>query len=267
VLGVSPSGYYAWITRKPSRRSLADARLLPEIRRVHEINRQAYGTVKTWKALNEDGIRCGKHRIARLRSLHGIQTLRRKRFKVTTDSRHAKWIAPNRLGRRFKANRPNEVWVGDVTFVATRSGWLHVAVLLDLCSRKVVGWSMSERIDKQLVINALKMALLRRNPTSGLLHHTDRGSVYASDDYQRELSSRGLVPSMSRKGDCFDNAVAESFFSTLKNELLLGGTYQTRDHARTKIFEYIEVFYNRQRLHQSLNYLTPEQAEMMTVTK
>ncbi|MFA5799422.1 MAG: IS3 family transposase, partial [Candidatus Peribacteraceae bacterium] len=190
---------------------------------------------------------------------------RRKRFKVTTMSKNTEWIAPNRLNRCFAVSRPNKVWVGDVTFIGTRAGWLYLAVLLDLYSRKVIGWSMSERNNKELVLDALDMALERRRPQSHVLHHTDRGSTYGSDDYRNKLVASGLEPSMSRHGDCYDNAVAESFFSTLKNELMCGRLFESRYHARTEIFKYIEIYYNRQRLHQSLDYVTPDAMEMEAV--
>lgn len=184
---------------------------------------------------------------------------------MTTHSKNTKWIAPNLLNRCFKTDRPDQVWVGDVTFIATRMGWLYLAVLLDLYSRKIIGWSMSSRIDKQLVLDALDMALMRRRPDSEVLHHTDRGSIYASDEYREKLSAHQLSRSMSRKADCYDNAVAESFFSTLKNELMSGNVFESRDRARTEIFDYIEIFYNRQRIYQSLNYLTPEAMERLAV--
>ena len=261
VLAVSPSGYYSWKTRPPSTRELFNKDLVSRIREVHAASRENYGSIKTWKALNALGVACGKNRIARLRRIHGIQAKRRKRFKITTLSKNTEWIAPNVLNRRFQVSRPNQAWVGDVTFIATRGGWLYLAVLLDLYSRKVIGWAMSEQNNKELVINALSMALERRRPGSGLIHHTDRGSIYGSDDYRHKLEESGLVPSMSRKGDCYDNAVAESFFSTLKNELLYGQRLVSREHARSEIFRFMEIFYNRQRLHQSLNYVTPEMAE------
>lgn len=261
VLNVSASGYYGWRTRPECRRKAVDAHLVSEIRVVHEQSRQAYGSLKTWKALNQRGVRCGKHRVARLRRLAGICARRRRRFKLTTDSKHTAWIAPNLLNRHFTAERPNQVWVGDVTSIPTRAGWLYLAVLLDLYSRKVIGWSMSERIDKRLVLDALDMALARRAAGIPVVHHTDRGAIYASDEYRSRLASRRFISSMSRKGDCYDNAVAESFFSTLKNELLIGPADETRDCARVRIFEYIEVFYNRQRIHQSLAYITPEQKD------
>ena len=181
-------------------------------------------------------------------------------------SKNTEWIAPNRLNRCFQAMNPNQIWVGDVTFIATKKGWLYLAVLLDLFSRKVIGWSMSDKNNKQLVINALDMALERRRPQSEVLHHTDRGSIYGSDDYRNKLITSGLVPSMSRKGDCYDNAVAESFFSTLKNKLVSEERFTSRDHAKSEIFEFVEIFYNRQRLHQSLNYITPEMMELKAVS-
>jgi len=193
--------------------------LIQEIRRIHKETKRIYGSVKTWKALNAQGIQCGKHQIAMLRKVNGIESKQRRRFKITTRSKHNKHIVPNRLNRQFYCDEPNKIWVGDVTFIATRSGWLYLAILLDLYSRKVIGWSMSNRNDKQLVLNALNMAIERRTPTSGLLHHTDRGAVYGSDEYKNRLDDQGYVSSMSRSGDCYDNAVAESFFSSLKNEL------------------------------------------------
>lgn len=258
---VSPSGYYSWLTRPLSQRKIVDRDLLNRIRQVHLSSRENYGTIKTWKALSAGGIRCGKHRIARLRRQYGIQSKRRRRFKITTISKNTEWIAPNRLNRCFQVSKPNRVWVGDVTFIATRNGWLYLAVLLDLYSRKIIGWAMSDQINKQLVVNALIMALEKRQPRSEVIHHTDRGSIYGSDEYRNKLIAAGLTPSMSRKGDCYDNAVAESFFSTLKNELLHNTRFISREQARSELFKFMEIYYNRQRLHQSLGYVTPEMAE------
>lgn len=266
VLKVSTSGYYSWKVKPLSKRSQFDKYLTAEIRQIHLESKENYGTIKTWKALKFKGIHCGKHQVARLRKINGIESKRRKRFKVTTLSKNTEWIAPNRLNRSFQTAKPNKVWVGDVTFIATRNGWLYLAILLDLYSRKVIGWSMSERNNKRLVLDALDMAIERRNPKSEVLHHTDRGSIYGSDDYRNKLITSGLVPSMSRKGDCYDNAVAESFFSTLKNELIFGQRFISRDCARQEIFKFIEIFYNRQRLHQSLNYITPEMMELRAVS-
>lgn len=208
--------------------------------------------------MREQGLKCSKNRVARLRKMHGIETRRRRRFKITTKSKKSQEIAPNIINRCFKAEEPNRVWVGDVTYIATRTGWLYLAIMLDLYSRKIIGWSMSEQNNKQLVLNALDMAIIRRKPTGRLVHHTDQGAIYASDEYMAKLRSNNMIQSMSRKGDCYDNAVAESFFSTLKNELILGGIFKSREEARSEIFDYIEVFYNRKRLHQSLGYKTPE---------
>ena len=265
VLKVSTSGYYSWKIRPLSKRNWFDKYLVAEIKQIHVESKENYGLIKTWKALKAKSICCGKHRVARLRKLHGIESKRRKRFKVTTLSKNTEGIAPNILNRCFQAVKPNQVWVGDVTFVATRGGWLYLAILLDLYSRKVIGWAMSDKNNKQLVLNALEMALERRRPETEILHHTDRGSIYGSDDYRNKLTSSGLVPSMSRKGNCYDNAVAESFFSTLKNELIIDQRFISRDHAKAEIFKFIEIFYNRQRLHQTLNYITPEMIELKVV--
>ncbi len=211
----------------------------------------------------QEGISGGRDRVARLRRQQAIDAKRRKRFVVTTRSKHRDWIAPNRLKRNFTVTQPNQVWVGDVTFVATRQGWLYVAVLVDLYRRKVVGWSLSKNNNGPLVEDALKMAITHRKPKSGLIHHTDRGATYAMQSYRNLVEQQGMISSMSRKKDCWDNAVAESFFANLKNELTYYQTYNTREEAQSAIFEYMEIFYNRQRLYQTLNYQTPEQHELM----
>ena len=261
VLGVSRSGYYAWRDRPLSRRAQANHRLVDEIRRAHAAARGVYGAVKTWQQLRAQGIVCGEHRVARLRRLHGIEATRRRRFKVTTHSRRGHGVTPDLVQRGFTAPAPNRVWVGDVTCVATREGWLYVAVLLDLYSRKVVGWAMSERINTALVLQALHMAIVARRPSPGLIHHTDRGAIYAAEAYRALLVARGIAASMGRTGDCYDNAVAESFFSTVKNELTAEQDYPSRRDAQTALFEYIEAFYNRQRIHQTLGYRTPQHIE------
>lgn len=249
------------MTRSISQRAKENELLLTEIRRIHIECRQAYGSLKVWKELKLRGLNYGKHRVARLRRLHGIEAKRRRRFKVTTRSRKTQQVVPNIVNRCFKTAEPNRVWLGDVTFIATRKGWPYLAILLDLYSRKVIGWSMSNQIDKQLALDALEMAILARSPQSSILHHTDQGSIYASDEYIAKLASNRMIQSMSRKGDCYDNAVAESFFSTLKNELVVGKIFESREQARREIFDYIEVFYNRKRIHQSLGYKTPEMME------
>ena len=261
VLQASRSGYYAWKTRPPAVHQQRDHALLAHIRRAHEQNRQAYGYLKTWRALNKDGIACGKHRVARLRRDHGIMARRRRRFIATTHSRPDLGHAPNVLRRRFHTNSPDRAWVGDVTFIATREGWLYLAVLIDLYARSVVGWSMSTRNNTELVREALEMAVDQRQPAAGLIHHSDQGQTYAAGRYRRRLAELGMISSMSRKGDCWDNAVAESFFATLKFELIDRRVFASRQVARTAIFEYIEVFYNRQRMHQTLGYRTPLEVE------
>jgi len=264
VLQVSRSGYYAWRTRPESARAQANRLLLTHIQRVHLASRRNYGAVKCWKQLRIEGIKCGKHRVARLRRLHGVYAQRRKRFMVTARARYTHRVSPNVLSRQFVVGEPNRVWVGDTTFIATRAGWLFLAVILDLYSRRVVGWSMANQNNGQLVLDSLAMAIAQRQPAAGLIHHTDQGATYAMQSYRDLLMSRGMVTSMSRKRDCWDNAVAESFFSNLKNELIHGRHFNSREEARSAIFDYVEVFYNRQRLHQTLGYKTPEQFERIT---
>lgn len=261
VLQVSRSGYYAWQHRRPSVHAQEDQHLLRKIQQVHAQHRGHSGAFKTWCALRAEGIDCGRHRVARLCRTHGIVAKRRRRFVITTRSRSDVAAAPNRLQRNFTASQPDRVWVGDVTFVPTRQGWLYLAVLLDLYSRRVVGWAMATRNDTALVLDALEMAATRRRPGAGLIHHSDRGQTYAAAAYRTCLAQHGMQASMSRKGDCWDNAVAESFFATLEFELIEQQTFVSRDHARSAIFEFIEVFYNRQRLHQTLDYKTPVQVE------
>ena len=261
VLNVSRSGYYAWRHRPVSERAQRDRHLLSHIRRIHEQSREHYGSRKCWKQLLREGVICGRDRVARLRRSDNIYSKRRRRFVITTRSKHRHWIAPNRLNREFTVTKPNRVWVGDVTFISTRSGWLYLSIMLDLFSRKVVGWSMGDRNNGQLTNDCLDMAIQHRKPQSGLIHHTDQGATYAMQSYRDKLKQLGIVSSMSRKQDCWDNAVAESFFSNLKNELVHETTFKNREQARMAIFDYIEIFYNRQRLHQTLNYSSPNEFE------
>lgn len=266
VLKVSRSGFYAWRHRPPSPRCIANQALLQRIRQIHLSSRQAYGARKTWEALLALGEHCGRHRVARLRQAHGIEANRLRRFRSRYAAHQVAPPAPNLLNRDFKTSRPDQAWAGDVTFISTREGVLYLAVLLDLYSRRVVGWAMSSKINQSLASDALTMAIEHRQPQSGLIHHTDQGAIYTSSAYQAILRAHGLLPSMSRKGDPYDNAVAESFFATLKNELIWHRGFRTRDEARSAIFDYVEVFYNRQRLHQTLNYITPMQHEMQRAT-
>jgi putative transposase len=259
VLQVSRSGYYDWAKRKESQRSHQDHVLLKEIRQIHQDTKEAYGATKTWQTLKQSGTACGKHRVARLRCQAGIEARRKRKFRLAYKARNTTPPAPNLLRWPFKADYPDQIWVTDVTFVPTRSGWLYLAVMIDLHSRLVVGWSMKERPNQELVNEALMMAVEQRRPKPGLIHHSDQGILYSSGSYLALLKKYGMLRSMSSKGNCYDNAVAESFFSSLKNEIVHHRNYQTRDEARAEIFEYIELFYNRKRLHQSLNYQIPMQ--------
>ena len=260
---VSTSGYYDWRGRQESRRTQENRKLLVEIKAVHAESKQTYGSPRICRTLNQRGVRCSKNRVARLMHAHGVRAKQTKRFKATTDSRHRLPVAENVLDRQFEPAAPNEAWAADITYVWTREGWLYLAVVMDLFSRRVVGLSMQRVMGRQLVIGALKMALGRRRPGPGLLHHSDRGSQYASGDFQALLRGTGIVCSMSRKGNCWDNAPLESFFATLKNELVHHRRYQTRAEARSEIFEYIETWYNSKRLHSSLGYLSPAEYEQL----
>jgi transposase InsO family protein len=257
VLGVSRAGFYAWRTRPPTARVGADQRLAVEVAAIHAESQRRYGSPRVHRELRARKRHVGRKRVARLMRVQGLRARTPRRFRTTTDSRHTLPIAPNVLARRFTAPAPNTVWVTDITYLWTLEGWLYLVVILDLFSRRVVGWAMSERMTRQLTLDALTMALTHRRPARGLIHHSDRGSQYASGDYRRVLAAHGIVCSMSRRGDCWDNAVAESFFSTLKLELVYESAWRARAEARADIFEYLEVFYNGQRLHSSLGYLSP----------
>jgi putative transposase len=262
VLGVSRSGYYAWQGRPASARDQDDAELVIEIKAAHEVGRGNYGSPRIHRALRKTGTRVGKKRVARLMRRERIVAKRRKKFRITTDSKHTDPIAPNILNRDFNVAQPNTAWVTDVTYVWTHQGWLYLAAILDLCSRRVVGWATSANNDRQLALQALERAKTSRRPRPGLLHHSDRGSVYASLDYRDALSSYAMTPSMSRKGDCWDNAVAESFFATIKGELLDHKTFETRAEVTAAIADYVDAFYNVHRLHSSIGYVSPIEFEM-----
>ena len=257
VLGVSRSGYYAWRRRPVSSRSIRNQELLEKIKDVHKKSKETYGSPRVHKQLLADGELCGRGRVERLMSANGICGKQRRKFVVTTDSKHDLPVAENILDREFSVEEPNKVWLSDITYIPTDEGWLYLAGVLDLCSRTAVGWSMSDSLEKELVMDALKMAYGRRQPGVGLIHHSDRGSQYASEAYRALLNDYGMTMSMSRKGNCWDNAVMESFFGTLKRELVHHRRYRTRAEARKDIFEFIEVFYNRERLHSSLGYMSP----------
>lgn len=257
TLEVSRAGFYAWRTRRPALRTQQDQQLGVEVQAIHAECRQRYGSPRVHAELRARGHRVGRKRVARLMRHHGLCARRRRRFRITTDSQHPLAVAPNVLARQFTVTAPDVAWVTDITYLWTHEGWLYLAVILDLFSRAVVGWALSARITRHLTLQALTMALGRRRPPHGLLHHSDRGSQYASGDYRRALRAHGIVCSMSRRGNCWDNAVAESFFATVKVELAHEASWATRGQARGEVFEYIEQFYNGQRRHSALGYLSP----------
>ena len=259
---MSRSGFYSWRKRPPSVTATRLAALTQEVREVHRISRETYGAVRVHQALGQRGTKCDRKTVAKVMRAAGIRSKTSRKFRVTTtDSNHPHPVAENVLARDFTADKANQKWVADITYIATLEGWLYLAAVLDLFTRKVVGWSMSERIDSRLAVDALEMAVSRQLPDAGLIAHSDRGVQYASEHYQRTLTTHGIACSMSRRGDCWDNAPAESFFATLKKELVHHEVYETRTEARASLFEYIEVFYNRERLHSSLGYVSPTDFE------
>ena len=267
TLKVSTSGFYAWCRRGLSHRAKADAALKVEIRAAHAASGKTYGSPRIHEDLKAADQHVGRKRVARLMREEGIEGQRKRRFRVTTDSRHSHPVAENKLNRDFTVSAPNKVWVCDITYIWTREGWMYLAAILDLFSRRVVGWSMEPYIDRTLALDALGMALRTRQLEPDLLHHSDRGIQYASGDYQKLLDKHGIDCSMSRKGDCWDNAVAESFFSTLKAELVHRTDYVTRSQARASVFDYIETFYNPRRRHSALGYVSPVDHETAAARK
>jgi putative transposase len=261
ALDVSPSGYYDWVDRPLSETAKANRRLITKIRCHHKASRSTYGSPRIQRDLLDDGERVSRQRVARLMRSKNIQSKMAKRFVITTNSKSTTSPAPDRLKRNFRTEDKNQSWVSDTTFIRTRQGWLYLAVMIDLYSRQVVGWAMSDRNDTKLVADALMMAIWRRGKLKEVIVHSDQGSTYASGVYRRLLKENGLLCSMSRKGECYDNAVAESFFGTLKTELVDDEDYHTREAAKQSLFEYIEVFYNRQRRHSYLDYVSPAEYE------
>jgi len=238
-------------------------KLKQKIMQIYSNSRKTYGSPRIYQQLLREGYSVGKKRVERLMQEMGIQALAKRKYKATTDSKHSKPVAQNHLNRDFRADRPNQAWVADITYIYTQEGWLYLATIMDLYSRKIIGWSLRNRLTKELVMAALDMALKQRKPSSSLLLHSDRGSQYASELYQTLLERNGILCSMSGKGNCWDNAVMESFYRTLKIELIYQRNYETRIEAQRDIFEYIEIFYNRERLHSSLGYYSPEEYEKM----
>jgi putative transposase len=265
ALSVSPSGYYGWRSRPESPRKIANCELLSDIRRVHAQHRGRYGAPRIHAELRAEGQSVSRKRIERVMRRHGIRAHAPRRYRVcTTDSKHSLPVAANLLDQNFTADRPDQIWLADITYIPTGEGWLYLAVILDLFTRKVVGWAMREHMRAELTMAALTMAIQRRRPGPGLVHHSDRGSQYAAGDYRKILQAAAITQSMSRKANCCDNAPMESFFGTLKTELVNQGDYPNRDIARRDLFAYIESYYNRQRIHSAIGYITPEQADRKT---
>jgi putative transposase len=261
VMAVCRGGFYAWRKRDKSTRQLQNERLTEQIKTAHKESKETYGSPRIFADFKEAGVACGERRIARLMRLANIRAVPPKRFVVTTDSDHDMPVAKNLLDRMFDAEKPDTRWTADITYIWTSQGWLYLAVILDLFSRRIVGWAMNQAIDRSLVLSALDMAVSGRNPTQDLLFHSDRGSQYASDDYQKRLKEAGIACSMSRRGNCWDNAPTESFFASLKKEMVYRTRFETREQARSAIFEWIEVWYNRKRRHSTLGYLSPDAFE------
>ena len=266
VLEVSKAGYYVWRDRPQSARVRANEQLVLVMRDVHAESDRTYGSPRMQVELAALGHACSENRVARIMRADGLRPKRARQFRVTTDSAHAAPIAPNALAREFAVTtipRPNQVWSSDITYIATREGWLYLAIVLDLRSRRVVGWAMRHTLEWELARDALTMALGQRQPAAGLVHNSDRGVQYACDGYRTLLSDHAISASMSRRGNCWDNAVSESFFATLKTELVMGADWATREEARCALFRYIEMWYNRRRRHSSLGYLSPLEFEQL----
>ena len=261
VLEVSRSGYYRWLKRKPSQRQINNQRLDSQIREIYDQSKGRYGSPKITQELRDQGCKVGKNRVARRMRKAGLRSKIRRKYKVTTDSKHKFPVAPNLLERNFTAHAPDKVWVSDITYLTTRTGWLYLTVIIDVFSRMVVGWALSSSLGHEMVVTALKRAIRRRRPEKGLVFHSDRGVQYACGDFRKQLNKYGFIQSMSRKGDCWDNAVAESFFAIMKTELVYHERYKGHQDTLQSIFEYIEVFYNRQRRHSTLGYLCPAEYE------
>ena len=263
VLRVSRSGYYAWRSRKPSARQLEDERLRPKVVEAFELGRGTYGSPRVRGELVDQGFEIGRKRVARLMRELRLQGVTPRKFRVTTDSDHDHSVAENLIGRDFAASQPNEKWVTDITYIWTAEGWLYLATVMDLYSRRIVGWSMADHLKTDLCLEALQMAIRQRTDIQGLIHHSDRGVQYASDRYREALDALGIECSMSRRANCWDNAVAESFFGTLKNELIYRRPWFTREAAHDAISEYIEIFYNRIRRHSTIGNVSPATFEEM----
>lgn len=267
VLDVSPSGYFAWKNRPASRRQREDLVLLAHVRSAFSLSHETYGSPRMTHEVREQGLMAGRRRVARLMRENGLRARQPRRFRRTTDSQHAFPVAPNRLDQDFAAAAPNEKWGTDLSYIWTREGWLYLAVVIDLYARRVVGWAAGDRLHKELALTALRRALVMRRPATGLLHHSDRGSQYCSNEYQAELRRYGIVISMSGKGNCYDNAMVETFFKTLKSELVWRTVFQTRAKATEALARYIDGFYNPRRRHSALGFVSPIQFEKRSATQ
>lgn len=264
---VSRSGYYSWRKRGKSLRQRENASLIFVVRAAHKKSKGTYGSRRIAEEIEAHGSNCGRARAATLMKLAGVAAKQKKKFKATTDSKHNLPVAPNLLNRQFEVKEPDRVYVSDITYIWTSEGWLYLAVILDLFSRQVVGWSLSNRMTKKLIMDALRMAIWRRRPAAGLIFHSDRGSQYCSNDLQKMLKIHGMLSSMSRKGNCWDNAVAESFFGSMKTERIFFSNYKTREEARRDVVDYIEMFYNSYRRHSYLGYVSPKEFEELWLLK
>ena len=263
ALNVSSSGYYAWRERPPSAREMANQKLYGQIKVVFEASKKTYGSPRIHRRLNKKGVACSENRVARIMRLRGLKAKQSRRFKTTTRRNKKHPVAPNLLRRDFETDRPNQKWLADITYIATGEGWLYLAAVLDLHTRRIIGWALSDRMTSDLTLTALEMALLLRQPDAGFIHHSDQGSQYTDQEYQTLLKGHGIQASMNGAGTWYDNAPMESFFGTLKSELVHHRAYQTRNEAKADVFYYIESFYNRRRLHSALDYLSPEEYEQL----
>jgi transposase InsO family protein len=267
IFGVSKSGYYAWRNRDNSEKEAKELKLLRAIEDVHRSSRKNYGSPRIFNQLIGMGHKVGKTKVERTMKKHGIRAKTKRKFRHTTDSKHNLPVAPNLLERNFSPEKPNQTWASDITYVWTKEGWLFLAVIVDLFSRQVVGWSLDKTMTKELVCSALSQAYFRRKPGTGLVFHSDRGSQYCSKEFRAQLKQYQMLQSQSRKANCWDNACVESFFHTLKTEMIYHEDFETRDEARRAIFEWVEAFYNRQRIHSTLGYKSPVDFERMVREK
>lgn len=261
LLGVSRSGYHNYIRRKLKPRGLRQQHLLEQIKRIFERSRGLYGSPRIYRELRKQGMICNKKTVAKIMRINGIRAKTKRKYKVTTDSAHNCPVAENIVGQNFNVSAVNRIWVSDITYLWTREGWLYLTCILDLCSRMIVGWCIDTTLSSRMVIAALKQAIRQRGENPGIIFHSDRGSQYASKEVKNFLAEHDMIQSMSRKGNCYDNAVMESFFHTLKSELISFEHFQTRNEAKMKVFEYIEIFYNRQRSHSTIGYCSPFEFE------